>query len=189
MRVLSGVASGIVLDAPNGLEVRPTGARARGALFDSISSTTGWDGTMVVDLFAGSGALGLEAASRGAATVRLIEKSPKHLAVITKNITKVIKAGSQTDIVALRGDALSVYRIIPALSGTINYIFADPPYAKFKFSWEKLLSDANFAEWAGNARMIWETPPDVIPQPSELWSIVKCESRGGTTFTHIERLQ
>lgn len=186
MRVLSGKASGIVLNTPRGIDVRPTGARARGALFDSISSTTGWIDAVVVDLFAGSGALGLEAASRGASIVKLVEKSPKHSAVINKNIAKVLKAGADADISVVKGDALSVHRLIPALSETVDYIFADPPYADFTTVWRKLLSDANFAEWAGDARMIWETPPDTNPTAPEGWTILKRDSRGGTTFTHIE---
>ena len=185
MRVLSGTASGIILDTPRGIEVRPTGARARGALFDSIASTKGWNDAVVVDLFAGSGALGLEAASRGASIVRLIEKSPKHLAVIDNNIAKVLKAGSNTDITAHRGNALSAHRLLPALAGTINYIFADPPYADFASSWQTLLNDAGFAKWAGAARMIWETPPNANPDIPEGWTLVKRESRGGTTFTHV----
>jgi 16S rRNA (guanine966-N2)-methyltransferase len=183
MRVLSGVASGIILNVPRGIEVRPTGARARGALFDSLGSKTGWNDAVVVDLFAGSGALGLEAASRGAATVGFVEKSSKHAAVIEKNAAKVRKAGVTADIAVVKGDAIAAHLLLPALAGKLDYIFADPPYADFQRVWSEMLSDANFAEWAGNATMIWETPPDIKPEPPAGWRILKRESRGGTAFT------
>ncbi|NOY74222.1 MAG: hypothetical protein GXP32_00315 [Kiritimatiellaeota bacterium] len=184
MRVLSGTASGIVLNVPRGLEVRPTGVRARGALFDSVSSTIGWTGACVVDLFAGSGALGIEAASRGAETVRFVEKSPKHAAVIRKNLEKIAKAGVTAELEVVVADALSVHKRLPALSGTVDFVFADPPYADFDFAWRRLLADAGFAEWASKALMVWETPPDAKPSPPDGWSIVKREFRGGTAFIH-----
>ncbi|MCK5845763.1 MAG: RsmD family RNA methyltransferase [Victivallales bacterium] len=185
MKVLSGIASGIVLDVPRGMEIRPTGARARCALFDSLGSSMGWLDKVVVDLFAGSGALGLEAASRGAAIVRFVEKSQKHTSIIKKNIAKIRKAGVSTDIAVVAGNALSPHLILPSLAQKANYIFADPPYADFSYSWSKILSDGNFAEWAGTAVMIWETPPNVKPAPPNGWSVIKRESRGGANFTHV----
>ena len=71
MNVISGIAKGIVLETPKGLSVRPTAARAKKSLFDSYRN---WTGKTVVDLFAGTGAFGIEAASRGAANVYFIEK-------------------------------------------------------------------------------------------------------------------
>ena len=71
MNIISGIARGIVIEAPKGLSVRPTSARAKKSLFDSYRD---WTGKTVVDLYAGTGAFGLEAASRGAVNIFFVEK-------------------------------------------------------------------------------------------------------------------
>ena len=76
MNIISGKARRILLTVPKGMAVRPTSVRARKALFDSLGD---FSGANVVDLFSGSGSLGLEAASRGAAKVVMVENLPQPL--------------------------------------------------------------------------------------------------------------
>ena len=85
MQIIAGCARGMELETPPGLGVRPTAVRARKALFDSLGE---WRGRRVLDLFAGSGALGLEAASRGAALLVAVEQENLHFRVLTRNFDR-----------------------------------------------------------------------------------------------------
>src|SRR3712207_7235663 len=97
-RLIAGLAGGRRLKVPPS-GVRPTGDRAREGLFNSLSTLLDLDGAAVLDLYAGSGALGLEALSRGAATVTFVENSPRVLPVLEANVAAVGLPGAQ----ALRG--------------------------------------------------------------------------------------
>ena len=124
MRIISGKAGGIVLQAPEG-EVRPTTDRVREALFSILGERV--PGTSILDLFAGSGAFGLEALSRGAASVRMVEHSRRACNVIRSNMEKARLSGATiicADAVAL------VKREAFRTSGMYDLIFADPPYCK-----------------------------------------------------------
>ena len=164
MKILGGYASGIPLSTPRTKDVRPTGVRAKKALFDSLNSSFGFEGKTVVDLFSGTGGLGLEAASRGAERVFLVEKTPLHCKLASENIEKIKKAGVETKIEVVNGDALYAPSRLMHISGNIDLIFADPPYAKFAYFYNKLLADTKFAEWAEGAMVVWEQPPDFKPQ-------------------------
>lgn len=184
--ITSGIASGIKLDAPKGDTVRPTGVRSKRALFDSIQSEIGWQGKTVVDLFSGTGALGLEAVSRGASAVYMVEQNPHHCRMAEKNIAKVQKATAvnSPEIVLCRSDVLYVHVRLPVLENRINIILADPPYAQSAHFLKNLTQDADFAKWAGKALMIWETPDkfQVSFQDNDLWKVEKRRKFAGTEF-------
>jgi 16S rRNA (guanine966-N2)-methyltransferase len=122
-RIVAGLAKGRGLAVPAQL-TRPTSDRAREALFSSLASRVGLDGMRFLDLFAGSGAVGLEALSRGAAAVTLVESDRAACQVLRANVAAVGLPGAQVvqrDAVAyLGGDAT------PA--ETFDVVFADPPY-------------------------------------------------------------
>jgi 16S rRNA (guanine966-N2)-methyltransferase len=187
--ITGGSASGIKLEAPKGISVRPTGVRSKRALFDSLGSSIGWHGKTVVDLFSGSGALGLEAISRGAAAAYLVEQSSAHCRIAEKNIEKVKKATAATspEIVLCRWDALFVHNRLSALEKQIDIILADPPYAQSAQYLEKLTADANFAEWVGDAILIWETPDkfQFSFQDNDLWKIENRRKFAGTEFLFL----
>lgn len=155
MNIISGIAKRIELTVPAGLAVRPTSVRARKALFDSLGD---FEGANVVDLFAGCGGLGLEAASRGAAKVVLVENSRAHCKAIEENAEKIRKAGVDSDIIVMPSDALGgAYRIkMPEP----DIIFADPPYSVSVECFEQMMADERFVEWAKSAYLIWEIPSD-----------------------------
>lgn len=153
MNIISGTAKRIELTVPSGLAVRPTSVRARKALFDSLGD---FAGANVVDLFAGCGGLGLEAASRGAAKVVLVENSRNHCRVIEENIEKIRKSGVDSEIIVITADALGgVYR---TQMPEPDIIFSDPPYPVSIECFEQLLTDEKFIEWANGAYLIWEIP-------------------------------
>lgn len=188
MKIIGGQASGISLSTPKSMKVRPTGVRAKKALFDSLSSSMLFQGKIVVDLFAGIGGLGLEAASRGAGKVYLVEKSPSHCKFAAANIEKIKRAGVKTEMQVLQTNVLSAPARLHELTGKIDLIFADPPYAKFAFFYKKLLIDAKFAEWTQNALMIWEQPDDPtleLREENSLWEICNVRKFARTSFVFL----
>jgi 16S rRNA (guanine966-N2)-methyltransferase len=124
-RVIAGEAGGRRLAVPAGRDTRPTSDRAREGLFATISSMLGsLDGMRVLDLYAGSGAIGLEALSRGAGHVLLVESGARAARVIAQNI----------EAIGLPGAVLAAERVERVLArgpqhGPYDVVFADPPYA------------------------------------------------------------
>lgn len=124
-RIIAGVLGGRRLSAPPGSQTRPTADRVREALFSSLASLTDLDGARFVDLYAGSGAVGLEALSRGATFALLVESDAKAARVIRDNIV-ALRAGASARLVT--GKVLSVLAAEPE-GGPFDVVFADPPYA------------------------------------------------------------
>lgn len=152
MRIIAGAARGINLETPKGLAVRPTAGRSRKALFDSLGD---FDGLTVLDLCAGSGALGLEALSRGAAEAVLIERDRRHAALIEKNAAAVAKAGASGRVRVVNGDvrdSRSWRGVRPDL------IFADPPYAESIVFFRDLMADERFRNETAGSLVVWEIP-------------------------------
>ena len=122
MRIIAGTAGGIRLQVP-GAVARPTSDRVREALFSILGSVV--DGARVLDLFSGSGALGLESLSRGASNCVFVEKDRRACGVIEANLSKA-RLGDQGRVVAR--DAATFLGSAPPAS--CDLIFADPPYKK-----------------------------------------------------------
>jgi 16S rRNA (guanine966-N2)-methyltransferase len=124
-RVIAGAAGGRRLHVPPGQGTRPTSDRAKEGLFASLLSEFGdLSGLRVLDLYAGSGAVGLEALSRGAASVLLVESDARAAAVIRANIGAVALPGAA--VAAGRAERLLSR---PPDGGRYDLVFADPPYA------------------------------------------------------------
>lgn len=124
-RIIAGSAGSIVLEVPDA-GTRPTSDRVRESLFGALESADAIRGAAVLDLFAGSGALGLEAVSRGAASADLVEKSPRAAAVVQRNAAKVARSvGRDGAIRVHRGAAAS---FLGAPRGPYDLVFVDPPY-------------------------------------------------------------
>ncbi|MGH8774969.1 MAG: 16S rRNA (guanine(966)-N(2))-methyltransferase RsmD [Jiangellaceae bacterium] len=123
-RIVAGAAKGRRLAVPPGQGTRPTSDRVREALFSALESTFGaFAGLRVLDLYAGSGALGLEALSRGAAHVLLVESDARAARTIRSNLSAVGQRGGQVLNTSV-GSALSTPPAEP-----YDLVFADPPYA------------------------------------------------------------
>jgi 16S rRNA (guanine966-N2)-methyltransferase len=121
MRIIAGRWRGRKLEAPPGLGTRPSADRTRETLFSMLVSRIGsFDDLMVADLFAGSGALALEALSRGAARATLVETDAAARQIIQRN---ALALGAEVSLLA--GSALK----LPAAVRPFDVIFADPPYA------------------------------------------------------------
>jgi 16S rRNA (guanine966-N2)-methyltransferase len=147
-RVIAGEAGGRRLAVPGGRDTRPTSDRAREGLFATIVSMLGsLDGARVLDLYAGSGAVGLEALSRGAEHVLLVEHGARAARVIRENIEAIglsgaVLAADRVERVLARGPAPAGAQDAPAGAqdapagaqddtegGRYDVVFADPPYA------------------------------------------------------------
>ena len=187
MHIIAGKARGVELSAADSGQLRPTIGRGREALFSSLGDL---GGRRVLDIFSGSGALGLEAASRGAASVTLVEISPLHCRSIEENLRRVIKCGVDPSVVRLvQCDALSVASYCRIAAGA-EIIFADPPYAGSAGFFAALFQDRLFRESFAGAVLIWELPdhPGAAGEFAGVlldaaWRIKKC---GGSTFVVVE---
>ena len=152
--------------------MRPTSDRVREAIFDILFSLGGVDGLQVADLFAGSGALGIEALSRGAASVTFVENDPASIACIGENLARVGLGDAERD-----GDATVVRADVDAwVSSTVSrydLILCDPPYA-----------------YEGWPRLVGQLPADlaVLESGTEIvapegWRVIKSRRYGSTLVT------
>lgn len=163
MRITGGLARGIKLKTPAGGKVRPATDAMRESVLSSIGALI--NNAHVLDLFAGTGAYGLEALSRGAKHCSFIEKDKNALHCLQANASAVNKsAGNTLNFTIRKGDALGT-----SLSGSLRYdiVFVDPPYALWQDKSEAILQLAHdrLSE-SQNARLIAEAPggwqpPDV----------------------------
>ncbi|MCG3147356.1 MAG: Ribosomal RNA small subunit methyltransferase D [Verrucomicrobiae bacterium] len=126
MRIIAGIAKGMVLAVPRGADTRPTSDRVREAIFSSLGARV--VDADVLDLYAGTGALGLEAASRGARSVVLVERARQALECIATNLAGFRKQRGELPVIEVqRGE---VGRVMGRLGRQFNLVFADPPYAE-----------------------------------------------------------
>ena len=177
MRVIAGELRGRRLSAPALDSVRPTGDRVREAMFDMVFSLGGVGSRRVLDLFAGSGALGIEALSRGAASVTFVDRSAEALATVRANLSAVGLDGAEGAGVAgvatvMRAAAESW---VAVTASRFDIAFCDPPY--------------DFDGWAG---LLERLPADLAVLESarpidvpEGWGVVRSRRYGGTLVTVI----
>lgn len=176
MKIVGGYARGVELAELGGqVGVRPTIGRSREALFNSLGDLTG---ARVLDLFSGSGALGLEAASRGAAHVVLVELERSRLPVIEANVAKVLKTGCPGRIELKNADAT---RPENYLDGELfDLVFADPPYERSFAAFQALATgkgEGFFPAFPG-ARVIWELPDS----PGSTGNFIEHADAGGAAW-------
>jgi 16S rRNA (guanine966-N2)-methyltransferase len=161
VRVVGGEAKGRRLTSPPGTATRPTSDRVREAVFDMLASLDAVEGATVLDLFAGTGAMGIEALSRGAAHATFVDTDPAAIRAIEANLAATRTEDRAT---VVRADATS-------RAGTpADLAFADPPYAFDR--WDDLL-----------AQLV--TPLAVVEsgrllEPPSRWEVLKTKQYGGT---------
>jgi len=170
MRVVAGELGGRRLVAPDGTSTRPTTDRVREAIFNSLGSAGVLDGALVADLFAGSGAIGIEALSRGAERCVFVERDRAALRALDQNL-EALDLRDRSKV--LSSDAMSV-----AASLDADIVFADPPY-DFD-AWEALLGRVS-------ADLVVAESGATVRAPHG-WTVTREKKYGRTRVTFLERV-
>jgi 16S rRNA (guanine966-N2)-methyltransferase len=126
-RIISGFAGSLTLTVPAS-GTRPTSDRVREAIFSALDARGVLDGASVVDLYAGTGSLGLEAASRGAATVVLVERGPAAIKACRRNAELVLKSAPRGRAPGIETSGQSVDGFLASSAASWDVVFLDPPY-------------------------------------------------------------
>jgi 16S rRNA (guanine966-N2)-methyltransferase len=176
MRVVAGRFGGRRLSAPSGRGTRPTSDRVREALFSILGPL---DGLRVLDLYAGSGALGIEALSRGAERALLVERDPRAVAVIRANLDALGLAEPEASVYA--GPARTALRNASDSAETYDLVFLDPPYRSAP-GLGRELSEALRPLVSGGGRVVSESDRRA---PLDLAFPLSDERRYGDTLIRI----
>jgi 16S rRNA (guanine(966)-N(2))-methyltransferase RsmD len=177
MRIITGMARGLPLAGPRGGDTRPTSDRVREAVFSSLGGRV--VAATVLDLFAGTGALGLEAASRGARSVTFVEKARSALGILEKNLAAFKRApGVACELEVVRGAVEHV-----TWPGTFTLILADPPYAHDPVALLELIRHRGWL--AGDGRLVLETAKRVAWELPSGWLREREAVYGDTRVTTL----
>jgi 16S rRNA (guanine966-N2)-methyltransferase len=173
--VIGGTCRGRPLRAPAGTATRPTADRVREAIFDVLGSIQSLEGCRVLDLFAGSGAMGIEALSRGAAHAVFVDKAPEACAAVRTNLTTL---GLDDRATVVRSDVLSwLARAATGDAPAADLVLCDPPYDFER--WEALLE-----RLAAPLAVLESSRPVELLSP---WEVVRHKRYGGTLVTVARR--
>lgn len=169
MRVVAGELGGRKLVSPDGTSTRPTTDRVREAVFNALGSAGVLEGAVVADLYAGTGAVGIEAISRGAAHCTFVERDRNALRALEENID-TLDLGDRSRVV--RSDAMQA-----AVTLDVDIVFADPPY-DFG-AWDELLGHirADFVV-AESGRVLGE---------HDGWAVTRSKRYGRAWVSFLER--
>jgi 16S rRNA (guanine966-N2)-methyltransferase len=175
VRVIAGEARGVPLLAPAGSVTRPTSDLVKGAIFSALGDTG--CGGVVLDLFAGSGALGIEALSRGADHCHFVESAAAACDAIARNLTKTRLAG-QAEL-----HRTTVERYLPRVGHPYDLILMDPPYALAGL--DVLLSQIGTspAVRAGTTLVVEHSSRRAPPTHVGRLSLLKTRTHGDTSFS------
>jgi 16S rRNA (guanine966-N2)-methyltransferase len=185
MRIIAGSLGGRRIDAPPGRTTRPTSDRVREAVFSRLDAIAGGvGGRSVLDLYAGSGAMGLEALSRGAACVLFVERDRRAATVLERNISSL---GVSDDVVVARGDVASIAESRELAGSPFGLLILDPPY-RIENAEVREVIDSLVARdaIASGCVLVWEHGSDTEPEPGEMWKSLGSKRYGTTTVTVYE---
>lgn len=156
MRVIAGSRKGHKLAAPRGLDTRPTSDRVRENVFNLVGPV---DGARVLDLFAGSGALGIEALSRGATSAVFVERDPDAVRTIERNLDRLRLTGARV----AHGDALRTIAQEVTAGAKYDLVLVDPPYDAY-LDVQPQLARYLPGVLSGDGLLVVETSARVEPQ-------------------------
>lgn len=180
MRIIAGTAGSIPIKVPKSL-TRPTTDRVREAVFSSLASR--FEGAAVLDLYAGSGSLGLESLSRGAASASFVESGDMACRVISENLAKTGLSGGT---VVKSNVASYLKRIVP---GSFDLVFADPPYARDEQTLADLISLLENESLKSALRpdgiLVLESVASAPLPETPLWTVEKEKKYGKTRVSYL----
>ena len=192
-RIISGAAGGVRLTSVPGDNTRPTTDRVKESLFSKLESYDIIRGARVLDAFGGSGALGCEALSRGAASVTLLDTYPKAVAVIRKNIAAVEKAmgctgsgpsGATGSVAHVQQSQALTY--VKSASGPWDLVFVDPPYAVPNEQVSELLEELTSKLAEGAVVVVERSSRDAEPVWGEGLYCFSTRQHGETVLYYVE---
>ena len=186
MRIVAGTARRAVLVAPAGQNTRPTSDMAREGLFNILSASIA--GARFLDLFCGSGAVGLEALSRGASEAVLVDQHKSAIAATLQNLKKTGLAGAEV----MEATAQKAIAKLASAGRTFNFIFLDPPYDTHLLEQTlQQISHVSLLEYSG--MIIAETDSKLaVPATPPGFTLVDSRKYGRTSFllyTHESELK
>jgi len=180
MRIIAGASKGRKLATPKSQSIRPTSDRVKESLFNILGSEV--EGKVVLDLFAGTGNLGIEALSRGAERVIFVEKGRKALQLIQRNIAQI---GLEGRVEIIPRDANRAIGILMEKGEIFDLILMDPPYEKglIKRTLLKLISHPIYA--TGSILVIEHDRREPMPDTLEGWNLVRERRLGDTVISFL----
>jgi 16S rRNA (guanine966-N2)-methyltransferase len=183
MRIIAGIAKGMTLVVPR-TEVRPTTDRVREAVFSSLGARV--VGAHVLDLFAGTGALGLEAASRGAESVIFVENARGAVECLERNMAAFRRNRDANLTLSIARQTVKAHlRKLAGAGETFSLIFADPPYGEAA---QELLFDENLPRLlAGEGLLVLESEKRETLTVNTPWELVRGSTYGDTRISFVRR--
>ena len=190
MRIIGGSSAGATLKVPKGLAVRPTPDKVRLAIFNSLAGFA--EGAQVLELFAGTGSLGLECLSRGASSATFVELSGQHARVMRANANSIGIPGCQARYII--GDAFGALGKLRGNRAKFDLVMADPPYGdknvgqRSESFAQRLLDDKNLLTLLqpNGLLVLGHTKRDTLEIPAT-W-LLKKTLKHGDTLIEILRL-
>jgi 16S rRNA (guanine966-N2)-methyltransferase len=163
LRVISGTAGGRRLSAPRGDAIRPTTGRVKEAIFSALTSRDVIPRAKVLDLYAGTGALAIEALSRSAAHAVLVEQDPDALSMLRRNLSVTSTAHAASVVASDVGAFLTAAPPSDApYDAPFDLVFCDPPYEVASPALDKVLAPLGGREWtSADALVVVERPAGV----------------------------
>lgn len=182
MRITGGQVKGRTITSPKGMDIRPTSDQVREAIFNIIGQDL--SGQKVLDLFAGTGSLGLEALSRGAAAAFFVDNSKQSISLIKKNLT--VCRYQRFGIILKKNLKKAITGKDPQLKGIFNLVFLDPPYGKglIPLLIEELLAGALIS--SGSCVVAESSKTDVLPGSLKNLVLIKTKGYGDTRISIYE---
>ena len=180
MRIITGTSKGRRLVTPKNQSVRPTSDRVKESIFNILGRDV--EGKVVLDLFAGTGNLGIEALSRGAEKALFVEKGRQAIRLIQRNISQ---CGMQERSEILSRDVCRAIGILSRRGESFDLILMDPPYAKglIQETLTKLLSTRIYHD--GTILLIEHDRREPLPEKVEGWSVMRRQEIGDTVISFL----
>ena len=189
MRVIAGRYKGLKLATPKGRDTRPTADKVKEALFSMLDSLPfDLTGVRVLDFFAGSGALALEALSRGAASAVLADRDREALAAVRRNL-EALPVSEEIETVVIRTQWPRGFQLLPP-DRPFDLFLLDPPYDQRRLPLTLLAEAAARGLASPGAAAVWEQAPDTLAAWGENeagpWRILKTRAWGGQAAAFLQ---
>jgi len=188
MRIVAGRFKGLKLTAPKGRDTRPTADKVKEALFSMLESVPfDLTGARVLDFFAGSGALSLEALSRGAASAVLADRDREALAAVKRNLEALPAGEVETSVI--RAQWPRGFQLLPP-DRPFDLFLLDPPYDQVRLPLVLLAEVNDRGLAAPGAVAVWEQAPETLAAWTETdaapWRVLKTRAWGGQAVAFLQ---